>query len=103
VPEPQFILHLATEDGRLTTIDITDAVNHAHFITTAPDGTPRVTDVRDALPGVPDAAIVHRIMLVTCTNPDGTDNAPNVTVDPEAARWLSLLTTPSTTGSEARS
>jgi hypothetical protein len=68
-------------------VDITEAVARAHFITTGPDGTPGVTDISDALPGNPDASAAHRIMLVTCQNPEGNGDIP-VTVDPEAQRVL---------------
>lgn len=87
-----YILHVATADGRLAMVDITDAVTHAHFVITQPDGTPAITGISDALPGDPEASAAHRIMLVTCQNPAGNGQVP-IAVDPEAARVLDVIKT----------
>lgn len=89
-----YTLHISTDDGRLVLVDITDIINRAHFNSDA-SGDTRPVDISDAFSGLPDASLIHRIMLVTVSNPAGTGNNPNVTVDPEAARWLSLLPTTS--------
>jgi hypothetical protein len=85
-----YTLHVATTDGRLAMVDITEAVTRAHFVVTQPDGTLGVTGISDALPGDADASAAHRIMLVTCQNPAGNGQVP-IAVDPEAARVLAVI------------
>jgi hypothetical protein len=85
-----YTLHVATTDGRLAMVDITDAVTRAHFVVTQPDGTLGITGIHDALPGDADASAAHRIMLVTCQNPAGNGQVP-IAVDPEAARVLDVI------------
>lgn len=85
-----YTLHVATTDGRLAMVDITDAVTRAHFVVTQPDGTLGISGIHDALPGDADASAAHRIMLVTCQNPAGNGQVP-MTVDPEAERVLDVI------------
>lgn len=90
LPGHSFTLHIASDDGRLTAVDITDAVRRAHFTVDLPNGDPGgATDVHDVLPGNRQARLVHRIMLVTCHNPGGNYELL-IDVDPAAERWLAV-------------
>lgn len=81
-------LHIAMPDGHLALVDITDAINNAYAHRDRPDGTPEPVSVATALRPANPADVPHRIMLLTSDDPDVETRTMPVTVDADAACWL---------------